>query len=247
MRVDVVADAVDDDSGFVGEWLRDRYRADLVLRDRDRIRAGDSCDADLVVLLGSERSVCAADQAPVVAAEADFVRSALDAGVPVMGICYGGQLLAHALGGSVAAADQPEIGRHLLTSYDSDLCPPGPWTQFHSDAFTPPPGARVLGMSAAGCQGFADTSRAARALGWQFHPEVTPQRFITWVERLRGYCERHGADPDALIAGARDDEAALRRRAHTLTDAAMSWLRAGSPEPAVAKPGELADRGGHDG
>lgn len=242
MRVDVVADAEDDDSGFVGEWLRERYEAELVVRDRDRIRAGDTCEADLVLLLGSERSAHAPEQSLVVAAEADLVRSALDAGVPVIGICYGAQLLAHALGGEVADAAEPEIGRYRLTSYDPDLCPPGPWTQFHSDAFAPPPTSRVLGMSPAGCQGFADTSRAARALGWQFHPEVTPQRFIAWVERLRAYCVRHGHDPDRLVAAAHDDEAALRQRARDLTDAAMSWLR-----PAPAEPGEPADRGGHDG
>lgn len=226
MCVDIVADADDSDPGFVGERLHDKHGADLVYRDRDKIRTGDTPDADLVLLLGSARSAHAPEQSAVVEAEAELVRSALDSGVPVIGICYGAQLLAHALGGKVTASTQPEIGWYRLTSEDPKLCPPGPWTQFHSDAFVSPPLARVLGTSPAGCQGFADDSRVARALGWQFHPEVTPTRFITWVERLRTYCELHGADPDELIAAAREHEKALREAAYALTDAAITWLHA---------------------
>lgn len=225
MRVDIVADADDNDSGFVGERLRDKHGADLVLRDRDELRVGDTSDADLVLLLGSARSALAPEQSAVVEAEAELVRSALDSGVPVIGICYGAQLLAHALGGKVIAATKPEIGWYGLTSEDPSLCPSGPWTQFHSDAFVPPLLARVLGKSSAGCQGFADDSRVARALGWQFHPEVTPKRFITWVERLRRYCEVHGADPDRLITSAPEHEVALRQGAYALTDAAITWVQ----------------------
>lgn len=225
MRVDVIADADDSDPGFVGERIVDKYGADLVLRDRDELQVGDTSDADLVLLLGSARSALAPEQSAVVEAEAELIRSALDSGVPVIGICYGAQLLAHALGGKVTAATKPEIGWYQLASEDPSLCPPGPWTQFHSDAFVPPLLARVLGTSSAGCQGFADDSRVARALGWQFHPEVTPKRFITWVERLRTYCELHGVDPDRLITAAREQEVAMRERAYVLTDAAIAWVQ----------------------
>jgi GMP synthase-like glutamine amidotransferase len=224
LRVDIVADADDMDPGFIGERLVDHFAADLQFRDRDNIRRADSTTADLVLLLGSARSAHAAEQSTVVEAESHFVRSALDSMVPVIGICYGAQLLAHALGGTVGPSPYPEIGWYGLTSYDGGLCPAGPWTQFHSDAFMPPPHARVLGTSRAGCQGFADSTRAGRALGWQFHPEVTPTRFITWVERLRAYCTLHGVDPNSLVAAAPEREATLRQAAYDLTDAAMAWL-----------------------
>lgn len=226
MRVEVVADSQDSDPGFVGERLLDKHGADLRFRDRDHLRTGDTSQADLVLLLGSARSVLAPEHSAIVCAESELVRSALDSGTPVIGICYGAQLLAQALGGEVMACSQPEIGWYRLTSRDPTLCPAGPWTQFHSDAFLAPPLARVLGTSPAGCQGFADETRAARALAWQFHPEVTEKRFRMWVERLRDYCERHGADPDQLIASAPEHETALRRAACGLTDAAITWLQA---------------------
>jgi GMP synthase (glutamine-hydrolysing) len=223
--VQVVADGEDSDAGFVGERLVAAHDADLVLLDRDRLPASLPPGTGLVLLLGSARSVCDPAQSGVVAAESELVRAALASHVPVLGICYGGQLLAHALGGRVTTAAQPEIGWFELTSSDPVLCPAGPWTQFHSDAFSPPPGSRVLGESPAGCQGFAhDTSRGARALGWQFHPEVTADRFRLWVDRLRDYCRRHGADPDRLLADAQHREPQLRRAAHDLVDAAVGWL-----------------------
>lgn len=243
MRVDVVADADDKDPGLVGERLRDMHRGELLFRDRDELRLGDASDADLLLLLGSARTALAPDQSMIVGAEAELVRSALDSGVPVIGICYGAQLLAHALGGEVVAADHAEIGWYTHSSMDPILCPPGPWTQFHSDAFVPPPLARVLGTSSAGCQGFADDSRTTRALGWQFHPEVTAKRFVTWVERLRTYCEFHGADPDRLIAAAREREVALRESAFALTDAAITWVQTPNRTIRSPRPGDPARQG----
>jgi GMP synthase (glutamine-hydrolysing) len=224
LRVDVVADAVDGDPGFVGDRLVDKHGAELRFVDRDDIEAQAPTRADLVLLLGSARSAHALAEAVVVESESTFARAALASGVPVLGICYGAQLLAHALGGTVTAAAQAEIGWFSIDSVDPSLCPPGPWTQFHSDAFTAPPTARILGASAAGCQGFTEETRAAPALGWQFHPEVTPKRFVTWIDRLRTYCTLHGADPDALIAAAYDQEERLRAAAYDLTDSAVDFL-----------------------
>lgn len=222
--IHVIADAQDSDAGFVGERLLGAHGAELVLHDRDRLPASLSAEADLVLLLGSARSVCDPAQARVVAAESALVRGALASHMPVLGICYGGQLLAHALGGRVAVAVQPEIGWFTLDSFDRVLCPPGPWTQFHSDAFSAPPGSRVLGESAAGCQGFShENGHGARALGWQFHPEVTSDRFDDWIDRLRGFCRTHGVDPDQIRSD-RPDEGQLRRAAHDLVDAAVRWL-----------------------
>lgn len=222
--VHVIADAEDSDAGFVGERLLGAHEAELVLHDRDRLPPSLPAEDDLVLLLGSARSVCDPAQAHVVAAESALARSSLASHVPVLGICYGGQLLVQALGGRVTAAAQPEIGHFELHSFDPALCPPGPWPQFHSDAFCAPPDSRVLGESAAGCQGFSyEYENGTRALGWQFHPEVTADRFSDWVHRLSDFCRTHGADPDQLVL-ARPEESQLRRAAHDLVDAAVCWL-----------------------
>ena len=224
MQVYVAADADDQEPGFVGDRLIE-HGATLHYFDRDDLPSYAALhDADLMLLLGSARSACADEQRAVVAAEADFVRDALASGTPVMGICYGGQLLAHALGGVIQPAETAEFGWHRVDSVDGRLCPPGPWAQFHSDSFKPASTSRVIGGSAAGCQGYVDESRAARAIGWQFHPEVPGARFVEWVDELEEYCVAQGGDPDALRREGRAQGDTGRARAYELTDAALSWL-----------------------
>ena len=65
---------------------------------------------DLVLLLGSEWSVYWESNQKEVAAESDLVRSAMQRGVPIFAICYGAQLVSHALGGTVGRSAQPELG-----------------------------------------------------------------------------------------------------------------------------------------
>ncbi|MFY0408504.1 type 1 glutamine amidotransferase [Solicola sp. PLA-1-18] len=222
----VVGDVGDDDTGFVGQRLREHHHATSARVDRDRLGDWDDRQrADLVLLLGSGRSGHASEHADVVERESRYVRGALAAGVPVLGICYGGQLLAHALGGSVGPSPSPEIGLFDVDSRDPVLCPSGPWPQMHSDAFVAPPTSRVLGSSPGGCQGFADDAHGARALGWQFHPEVTPHEFGTWLDKLGDWAREHGIDdPDALRDTMWAHEDDLRARAYALVDDALDHL-----------------------
>jgi GMP synthase-like glutamine amidotransferase len=132
----------------------------------------------------------------------------------VFGICFGGQALARALGGSVALGPRPEIGWTMIESLD-DRLEPGPWFQWHFDAFTPPPGAKVLARNDAAIQAY----RVGRCLGVQFHPEVTAYDITMWLEN-GGDAEarRQGIDPADLLAEAARQESASRQRAEALTD-----------------------------
>jgi GMP synthase (glutamine-hydrolysing) len=213
----------DGDPGWVGERL-EQLGAELVPVDREDLPAyADLGDVDLLLLLGSDRSVRADPEAETVTAEAGLLRGAVDHDVPVLGICYGAQLAAHALGGEVTAATTPEIGWYDLESADPVLCPPGPWAQYHLDAFVPPPGAQVLGRSpgAGGVQGFT----LDRVLGWQFHPEVTPATLSRWLDAAPGEVAAAGADPAAVRAYAQHHAERTRQAAHALTDAALAYLR----------------------
>lgn len=222
MRVLVVGDngVGDGDPGFVGERL-DQLGATLIAVDRDDLPAyGDLGEVDLLLLLGSARSVRDDTCADAVQAESRLLLAALRDDVPAVGICYGAQVAAHALGGVVTAAPRAEVGWYEVESDDPLLCPPGPWAEFHLDAFVPPPGARVLGRSAAGIQGYT----LDRLVAWQFHPEVTPSMMRRWLAESPGDAESAGSDPGQILAYARAHERDSRAAAFALTDAALAYL-----------------------
>ncbi|GAA3221933.1 type 1 glutamine amidotransferase [Pseudonocardia petroleophila] len=153
---------------------------------------------DLLVVMGSAESV-ADDALPWLARELSYLHRVLDAGVPVLGICFGGQLLARALGGTVGRAVRSERGFVALGSADPDLLPPGTWIEFHDDAFTLPPGAVEIARNEVCVQAFTHGAH----LGVQFHPEITPDVLAQWIEswgeRGRAAVEAE-FDLDGLVA-----------------------------------------------
>ena len=162
---------------------------------------------DVIVPLGSRWSVY--DQRLAwVAGEIDLVRRAIAAGVGVLGVCFGGQLLASALGGTVTRSPRPEIGWCQVDSVDTALVPHGPWFQWHFDRFTVPAGAVEVARNRAGSQAFV----LGRALGLQFHPELDETLLERWIaedyEGASGELARLGLDADDLrsrTAGEIDD------------------------------------------
>ena len=104
----------------------------------------------------------------------------LDLGLPVLGICYGQQLIAHALGGTVRRGGKREFGRAALRGVaDSPLlrgfAEPGEardvWMSHGDEVERLPEGFDVIGASGgAPCAVIADENR--RLYGVQFHPEV---------------------------------------------------------------------------
>jgi len=222
MRTHVVADLVDRDGGYVVERLQE-LGSEIIELNRDELPTYDPLDPpDVVLLLGSDKAAHEPKWADSVKAESAYVRAALATGTPVMGICYGAQLMARALGGTSWRADVAEVGWQRVDTVDPDLCPEGPWAQLHSDVFAPPSTARVLGTSWRGPQCFIDEAHGARAIAWQFHPEVTPPTYERWVRE--GYYGNLGVDEDDLIRQAYVHEVKSRKAAHRLTDAALDYL-----------------------
>jgi GMP synthase-like glutamine amidotransferase len=112
-----------------------------------------------------------------VGAEMAMMRDAADAGVPTLGVCFGGQLLAQTFGGSVARATTPEIGWYEVSSDDESLIPGGRWFQWHFDRWTVPPGATEIARTANSSQAFL----LGRALALQFHPELDSDLLEKWL------------------------------------------------------------------
>ncbi|SEH13754.1 GMP synthase (glutamine-hydrolysing) [Thermoleophilum album] len=132
----------------------------------------------------------------------------LSSGLPVLGICYGMQAMARALGGRVEPAPVGEFGRTPLEVRESgELLAGLPTVQTcwmsHRDAvFEPPPGFRALAASPASpVAAFESTQR--RLYGIQFHPEVThtPHGRDVLERFLRRICgARSNWTPGSLVA-----------------------------------------------
>ncbi len=168
---------------------------------------------DVIVPLGA-RWAAYDDDVPWIPTEMELLRRALSGGAAVLGVCFGGQLLARALGGTVTRSPEPEIGWCDVESDEPGLVAGGPWFQWHFDRFTPPPGTREVARNAKATQAFAH----GRALGLQFHPEVDGALVEQWIdEDLKsgaGDIGRLGLDPADLRTrtGAELDDAVRRLR-----------------------------------
>ncbi len=189
----------------------------------------DPAAFDAIVPMGAPWSVY--DEATIgswVGGEIAFLRAALAAGVPVLGICFGGQALAAALGGHVLPASEPEIGWRLLSTERPGLVEPGPWFQWHSDRWQLPPGVTAFARTPVAGQAFV----AGRALGLQFHPELTPATLDGWLGNGGDAAlARLGINVDLLAEQTRLLAAAAERRAHVLVHRFVQQV-AVSPEPA---------------
>ncbi len=214
MKALVIANRGDDDAGHVGERLvQHGFTLEIVYRDGDDpiVTAG----VDLVVLLGSDWSVYWDKVANHVEREAAVARELVASNTPTLAICYGAQLLSHALGGSVQRSDLTEIGWFEVSSDDHALAPPGPWFEFHVDTFTPPPDAEVFATSDAGPQAFW----LGRTLAVQFHPEVSTAIIRRWGEDSAAEADEYGIDFEALYAQSEQLAEQNRERAYQLVDA----------------------------
>lgn len=180
--------------GLVASWLADHGAEVDVWRIDLEERTIDPDDYDLIVSLGSEFAAFD-DTKGFVAREAALLRQAIDEDVPVLGLCFGGQMLARVLGAANHRAETSEIGWLPVRSADPDLVPEGPWFQWHFDTFTVPEGAEVIAETDVGPQAFV----YGRSLGLQFHPEVTAEIMDEWVRVYRHELDDDGVDPDGLL------------------------------------------------
>jgi GMP synthase-like glutamine amidotransferase len=138
----------------------------------------DPAHYDVIVPLGARWPVYDdALRRSWVSAEMQMVRDAADAGVAVLGVCFGGQLLAQAFGGSVARSPAPEIGWYQIDSDEPGLVPGGRWFQWHFDRWTVPPGATEIARTANASQAFI----LGRTLALQFHPEIDLDLLELWL------------------------------------------------------------------
>jgi GMP synthase-like glutamine amidotransferase len=216
MRVVVIRHHGIDSAGFIGDAFETRGAALAVHLVPDDGPLPALHRVDHVVVLGAVSSVN--DPDPWIAAELAWLRAADQAGVPMLGICFGAQALCAALGGRVEAMDRKEIGWTLVDSADPGLIPAGPWLEFHGDRCLPPAAAAVLARNGTGVQAF----RLGRHLAFQFHPEVDGPQLKRWLDADGNQdAEQLGLDPGQFLADTIREEPAARERADRLVSAAL--------------------------
>lgn len=130
------------------------------------------------------------DRHPWLPTARDALRSCLAGGVPTLGVCLGGQLLARAAGGQVRPAPQPETGWRAVELTDDGLADPlfdgmprrFEVYQWHSYEFGLPPEGALLARSEISPQCFRVGDCA---WGVQWHPEVLADSILHWAEHYR--------------------------------------------------------------
>jgi GMP synthase (glutamine-hydrolysing) len=156
--------------------------------------------------------------------------------VPVLGICYGMQLMAQELGGRVERTGRSEFGRtELSAERESELFTGLPreqtcWMSHRDSVVAPPHGARVVaGSSAAPISAFEDADRGL--YGVQFHPEVVHTPYGT--EILKNFLYRVADAPPVWTAAAVIEEETARIRAQVGRERMICAL-SGGVDSAVA-------------
>lgn len=216
-------------TGLLGEvvsHLGYEVREHYICRDLDSGQSAGPLptidDVDLLIPLGSRWSVYDTENiGSWINDELDLVRDADERGIAVLGVCFGGQLLAAAHGGEVKPAALEEIGWiDIEPAPGIDELPfaSGPWFQWHLDVFECPPGSTWLASSPAGPQAF----RLRKNLGLQFHPEVDGSVLEEWMITDRDQLRDCGVDPDELLARTVSETQKARTRAEALVRAFLT-------------------------
>ena len=186
------------------------YAIDRIDVADPRFASVDLSEPDLLIMMGGPMAVYEQDKHPWIACQQRRLARRLELARPTLGVCFGAQLMAAALGAEVFRGPQKEVGFHPLTIADSsgplrhlDTVPVLHW---HGDTFRLPEGAERLACS----ERYENQAfrLGPNVLALQFHAEMgLDPRFETWVdqwphdiaaagttaERLRADHARHGA------------------------------------------------------
>ncbi|WP_348788795.1 membrane dipeptidase [Leifsonia sp. NPDC080035] len=188
-RVLVVVNAEESSPRRLGAWLQEQgIHVDPVLGTAGLPASLDGYDG--LVMLGGGLMPDDDERAPWLAQERALADEAIRADIPTLGICLGGQILAHVAGGEVRAAYGPkERGATVIAASEEGRRDPviggfgdaAPMIENHQDMITalPPEAVLLASSDAVANQAFR---LGERVYGLQFHPEVSADDLERWKE-----------------------------------------------------------------
>lgn len=166
---------------------------------------------DAIVVLGGHMGAYDGGDYSWIDPEMGFIRWALDEAIPLLGICLGSQLTAHASGGRAYLAETPEVGFVELTLTEAGRSDPvlseasEPVLAVHRDTFDLPEEAVLLAAS----DRYPHAYRLGSALGIQFHPEADSSIVRRWIAAggVDHMAQQAGTTPASLLDEVRAREA----------------------------------------
>lgn len=206
-RIVLVRHGDDPPGDHVVDWLGGAgYVADERHPHRGDLLGEVDADVAGCIVFGGRYESYATDKYPFLLEEYRWIGACIDAGVPLLCICMGAQLLARHLGGEAGPREDGagEFGCYLVEPTEAGrayMPRPMHMIQSHFHTYTLPPGAVNLATSAL----FENQAfrYGDRTFGLQFHPEITPDGFRRWQDARRAPFDRPGVQPreeqDGLI------------------------------------------------
>ena len=174
--------------GTLGEFLQSYgFRLQTVKLHKEEKLPRSVQQFDAIVSMGGHMSVRDEALYPFLKDEKEFLRKAIDKNIPILGICLGAQMIAHACGAAVEPANEKKVGwknvfvtgegrKDILFQGLPDILQVFQW---HEDTFEMPHGGTLL---ATGKECPHQAFRYRNAYGFQFHIEVTENILTEWFE-----------------------------------------------------------------
>jgi len=218
MKALVIQNSADTPIGLVGPILETKFGIELTVVDAASVdfAATDADKFDLVIILGAPQGVYQRD-VPWIKQELEFTKALIDKDKPLFGICFGGQMIAAALGANVEPMGERHHGWIQNDVAVKDEWS-GPWFRWHGDKFELPDGATPLASSGNVVQAF----QHGAAVAVQFHPEASHAIVKDWVEQNRQKLVDGGMDIDGFLKETKGQEQTIEPRLTRLLEDVLS-------------------------